>query len=98
MILDISISIIAITIVVLAVFAIIALIRIRRAADGARRDLHHLTTEIVPLVKEVTTLIKEVNGFVHPFKPRQEGLGSNISEWIAVTLAIVSKLRRHYEK
>lgn len=83
MILDISISIIAIAVVVLVVFAVITLIRVKKVA-----------TEIVPLVKEVTTLAKTVNGVVCPCK-KENDLGCNIGEWIAVTLAIINKLRRH---
>ena len=109
-----SMSIIAIAIVVLVIFLCVALFRMKKVLESTKRDLHHVSTEAVEMMKKVEELTTDIhskseslNFIFKPLKALNKPETSHsdtireVIHWASVSVTLFNKIKaavKHHEK
>lgn len=101
-----SMTIIALSVVVLVVFLCIALVRLKKTLESTKRDLHHVSTEAVQLMKKVEELTSDVqskseslNFLFKPLKALNKPEHSQVDtikeviHWASISLLLFKKIK-----
>jgi uncharacterized protein YoxC len=113
MVIEISVAVIAVAFIVLVIFIVMALLKARRTLDAMRRDLHHVSTEAIHLMRKLDALASDIkskseslNFVFRPFRSmNREKNGTNTLtdaiQWVGKGLILFDQLQavvRRYAK
>jgi uncharacterized protein YoxC len=114
MITEASIIIIALAFAVLTVFLVITLRQARKTLESTRKDLHHVSTEAIQMMKKIEELTSDIkskseslNFVFRPLKslnkPKNEETetATEVMSWVTLSLILFEKIRaaaKHHAK
>lgn len=107
MVINISVAFIAVAFVVLVVFLIVALLETRKTLRSTRKDIRHVATEAVELMKKIDTLAADIRSKVDSLdfvfrplkslnkeKPHKEtDTVTEVVEWATTSLILFNKIK-----